>query len=258
MRRIYYEPMADYLARYREEIPDWLKNYQPGDKIDFYDIIKGRTAYYPGCLIDGNLLRVCNPAHCLHSYFFLDYGYPVESFLEDILNINGYHSIAHIVWEQADVFPKGISTYKNIYKAHLTGRHYSRKPFTPSFFTEIMERDFDRGDDWGAERFAITYMFADGIDTYYQLFVNTWKTTPFVFLLQEHGLGGENYDKYGKGGLLDSIMTEFDSHPKLVLNGSGSRIWDNYYRIMEAKPTNGGMHHQTRCLYEYKPNKTRL
>ena len=48
-------------------------------------------------------------------------------------------------------------------------------------------------------------LFADGIHAYEQLFVNQYKKAPWLFLLQDHGFGG-NYDKFGRGGSLDRII----------------------------------------------------
>ena len=47
---------------------------------------------------------------------------------------------------------------------------FVRKDVDPYCFMEIYERNDDKGEDWGAERFAVTFLFADGIATYYHLF----------------------------------------------------------------------------------------
>lgn len=44
------------------------------------------------------------------------------------------------------------------------------KDTEPYCFMEVYERNVDKGDNWGAKRFAVTFLFADGIASYYQLF----------------------------------------------------------------------------------------
>ena len=102
----------------------------------------------------------------------------------------------------------------------------------------------------GAERLALTYLFADGISTYYQLFVMKYNRAPWLFLLQDHGLGG-NYDKYGKGGILDGVIHRYNVLPDFVIRDVRStQMWDGYRPIEGVKTVIGGMHRNPRALYQ--------
>ena len=116
-----------------------------------------------------------------------------------------------------------------------------------------MERDSDKDEAFGAKRFAISFLFADGIATYFQLFCMEYKKAPWIFLLQDHGFGG-NYDKFGKGGLLDAIIMKNEIHPQFVICADNTRIWDGYKEITELPPINDGKHNP-RMLYRKSPNK---
>ena len=47
-----------YLSQLREEIPQWLADYRPGNKVSFSDFMSGRVGYYPGSGLDGHLVKV--------------------------------------------------------------------------------------------------------------------------------------------------------------------------------------------------------
>ena len=134
----------------------------------------------------------------------MDYLITREELEREIPGIKGYHSIGRVEYTERDMMPVG--QYPLINKPRCEPTRFGDKHAKPYCFMEIMERDADRGNEWGAKRFAITFLYADGIMTYYQLFVREYCRAPWLFLLQDHGLGG-NYDRFGKGGLLDAIIS---------------------------------------------------
>ena len=119
----------------------------------------------------------------------------------------------------------------------------------PYCFSMIMERDEDRDNSWGAEHFVITFLFADGIATYYQLFVKEYSKAPWLFLLQDHGFGC-NYDCFGAGGILDEIIQKRKCYPSFVICGHNTRIWRGYEKVVDVSPVYGGMHQNRLDLYE--------
>jgi hypothetical protein len=80
-----------------------------------------------------------------------------------------------------------------------------------------------------------------------------YKKAPWIFLLQDHGFGG-NYDKFGKGGLLDAIIKRNGIRPQFVICASNTRIWDGYEAHTELPPINDGMRNP-RMLYRKSPEK---
>lgn len=246
--------MVLYLSQYREEIPAWLQNYSNGEKITFKDIMSSRVAYYPGSGYDGTLMKVGNMSHSVHSFLYVDYMLKksdLEAHIAQQDSIRGYHSIGKIEWQESDLVPNGqylLDCWKH--PRHGDPMSFVDKTETPYCFSLIMERDEDRDDTWGAERFVVTFLFADGIDTYYQLFVKEYSKAPWLFLLQDHGFGG-NYDDFGKGGLLDLIILKNRCYPTFVICGEGGPgIWNGYELVADVSPVYGGMHHQRRDLYK--------
>lgn len=247
--------MHKYLKQYREEVPEWLTNYKPGDIIAFRDVISSRIAYYPGFYKDGSLLKAVNPSQAVHSYIFADYWNSKELNLKQLDNVKGYCKIGHIDWEEEDILPKGNYILNTEgYEKDQYGDQDKPLEYKPHCMTGIYSRDKFVDESIGPERIAITLLCRDGIDAYYQLFICEYKNIPWIFLLQDHGLGGMNYDKFGADGLLDFIMMKNSAYPKYVIceNGRGTQIWEGYKKIEEAHPVIGGMHHNVRFLWEYE------
>ena len=210
----------------------------------------GRVAFHPGSGFDGTLIKVGNISRAVHSYLYVDYGVGKDEMINHLAKPNsiyGYHSIGRIEWSEKDILPNG-EYQRNVHKEPRTP---FRGPFKsdekPYCFTEIMERNSDKDEAFGARRFAITFLFADGIATYYQLFCMEYKKAPWIFLLQDHGFGG-NYDQFGEGGLLDAIITKNGIRPQHVICADNTRIW-NGYKETGLPPIDDGKHHPRR-LYK--------
>lgn len=244
--------MSTYLKTLREDMPSWLADYHPGDYVAFSDFMSGRLGYYPGCSIDGSLIRTANRAHCVHSFLYVDYGVTREVVKRELGKENaflGYHSIGRVEWPIHEILPSGRHMLSHITRNHNKAKELKREDVQPFCLMEIYERNQNKEDSWGAERFALTYLFADGIDAYYQLFVEQYKKAPWLFLLQDHGFGN-NYNSFGKGGKLHRIIHNYDLYPDFVINDSVyPTIWDGYHRIPDVKPIVGGMWRNERGLY---------
>jgi len=232
-----------YLKDYREEEPEWIARYLHGEEITFKDIMSSRIGYYPGSGFDGELMKVGNKSHSVHSFIYVDYMLKrkeLEDHLAEEDSILGYHPVGQIEWQESDLMPNGQYPLDiNIRPLYGEPNRFVRKGETPYYFSVVMERNEDKDDTWGAKHFVVTFLFADGIATYYQLFVKEYSKTPWLFLLQDHGWGG-NYDKFGARGLLDRIIQRNHCFPTFVLCAGNTRIWRRYDKIEEVSPLEYG------------------
>lgn len=247
------ENLLSILAQDPEEMPRWLKDYKPGDRVSFSDFMSERIGYYPGSGDDGCLVRTCNISHCVHSFIHVDYSiaeHDLKREAEEYNAFRGYHVIGRVDWKEQDLAPHGqYSPNFNITKEEMErAMSFVRKDVEPYCFMEIYERNAGKGEDWGAERFAVAFLFADGIATYYQLFCREYGRAPWIFLLQDHGFGG-NYAAFGRGSLMERVMEANDCWPENVLCADNTHIWDNYEKV-DAAPVIGGMHRNERFLYK--------
>lgn len=244
--------IEEYLRKYSEDTPSWLRCYQPGDKVPFSDFMKGRVAYYPGCGLDACLVNVAAPTHCVHSFLYVDYNIQrrnIEAFLEK-RGFYDYRSIGRVEFSEFDLLPYGQHTLDIDYKPrHSEAMTFVNKDEKPYCFMEILERCHYDGSETSSERIAVTFLFADGIMTYYQLFVKEYKKSPWLFLLIDHGFGG-NYDLFGGGGLLERIITEHCCFPDFVFCYVYNSIWPGYKIIEGLNSVKGGIHNDERILYK--------
>ena len=243
--------IKEYLSQFKEEMPLWLQKYQPGDQVSFEQFMSGRVGYYPGSREDGNLVSECNRAQCVHTFLYVDYGIKRE-FLKNLLAkenaFRGYHLIGYVDWNESDLTPHGPYPLGINYGFRGNPRQGLVIDEPPYVFMAVFERDAEKGDDWGAERFAVAFLFADGIAAYYNLFVKEYQKAPWIVLLQDHVFGG-NYSSFGKGGLLDAIIKQYGVRPKYALCAVGTRIWDGYDEVEGLTPVRGGMHNFLRKLF---------
>ena len=247
------ENVISILAHTPEEMPQWLKDYKLGDRISFKDFMSSRIGYYPGSGYDGCLVKTCNKAHCVHSFIQVDYGIAERELkleAEELNAFNGYHVIGRVDWTEQNLAPHGqyAPNFKLSEKEMERTMSFVRKDVKPYCIMEIYERNDNKGEDWGAERFAVTFLFADGIATYYQLFCREYRKAPWIVLLQDHGFGG-NYASFGHEGLMEKVMEANNCWPKNVLCADNTHIWDHYEKV-DADPVIGGMHRNERFLYK--------
>jgi hypothetical protein len=225
----------EFLREYKEEVPQWLVDYKPGDQISFSDFMNCRVGYYPGAGYDGNLVRVCNKSHSVHCFLHADYGISreeMESHLAEERCLSGYHVIGKVDWSDTVCFESN---------------RWFCPELEPYCFMAVFERDADRDESWGAERLAMTFLLADGIKTYDELFVKQYQKAPWIMLLQDHGFGG-NYDRFDRGGKLSSIVSR-GVKPQFVLCDEGTRMWKGYYKMDRILPTHHGLRVSDRYLW---------
>ena len=82
----------DYLSQLREEIPQWLADYRPGDRVSFSDFMSGRVGYYPGSGLDGHLVKVGGMSHSVHCFLYVDYLETREHIVRELF-VNGFRGL---------------------------------------------------------------------------------------------------------------------------------------------------------------------
>lgn len=219
--------MTSYLSQFREEVPLWIHNYLRGEQISFRDIMSSRVAYYPGfiqrCNCDGTLMKVGNKSHSVHSFLYVDYLITRERLQEQLAlkdSILGYHPIGQIDWKESDLSSacrfQILKPLRNIDE-------------TPYCFSVIMERNEEKDDSWGAEHFIVTFLFGEGISTFYKLFVKEYAKAPWLFLLNE---------RYRKG-LFEQDIQRSRYYPKFVIFAKKAYKWQGYEKVEDVSPVFG-------------------
>lgn len=243
--------MHEYLKNDQETIPTWLLEIKEGDKFPRDDFFKSRIVFYPGSHTDGHAVKVFGSTHSAHSFIYVDYGVTQEVLETELINHGflGYENLIRIQLSERDLAPYGWvpsvyfkPNYPINYAADLKEKAYS--------FLQILERKPEYDEAHGPKRLAILFLFADGIATYDALFCQSRnKSTPFAILLQDHGFGG-NYDKFGRGGLMEKIASHAKIKPTYLLVGENTEPWLEYSKLENIIADHGGMHNSARFLYK--------
>ena len=110
----------------------------------------------------------------------------------------------------------------------------------------VFDREVEYGNEHGPERLALLYLGADGIATYDALYCQRWSRPPYALLLQDHGFGG-NYDRFGRGGLLERIAIRADVFPEWILTDRGE--WVGFDQVPDVERSCGGINHNMRELW---------
>lgn len=241
----------ELLREDREEMPEWLLRYAPNERFDARQFFGGRTVFYPGCGDDGHPLRVFGKAHAAHSFVFVDYGFP-ES-----------HYAAHLRDASHPEHPKGYRPISvrsiDIHELGATNwTPHHRGPTPDSIAAAVMKRmgrPFGLfsvhqrlegfGSEHGPKRIAILVLGADGAASYDGLYCQGG-SPPYAVLLQDHGFGG-NWDRFGAGGVLQKLATDFNL-PTWLLVADNTKPWPGYQKVSDS--TCGGMHNHARFLWK--------
>ena len=241
--------MIEFLKQnHQSAIPEWLTAYRPGRDVDFNAVRNTACVYYPGAGNDGQPVHTFSAARAAFLYVYVDYMLSRREAEAQLAEtpFRGYRKIGLIDMKLADLTPKPWSPHIRPSREQIEGMRHLPVA-APYGFMAVFEREDDLTDEYGAKRFAVIFIGGDGMATYDAVFANGNMIPPLAIVLQDHGFGG-NYDRFGKGGLLEKIAIVSGIYPKLLLTGANTETWDGYIPL-DAPGVLGGMHRQIRRLF---------
>jgi hypothetical protein len=189
-----------------------------------------------------------NSAHC---FIYADYSvssaevkaelaHPTRRFL-------GYHTFTRIQLVEQDLSPRGWT--RHVEPGELPANAYAFSGIEPYGFLEVLDRDDGLDEAHGARRLGVMFLGADGVATYDALFCQADGTpAPYATVVVDHGFGG-NYDRFGRGGLLERIAKRCRCSPQYLLVAENTLSWEGYDRIPDLDGDRGGMHGELRFLH---------
>jgi len=240
----------DYLRDFQEEVPLWLQLFKPGDLFPREAFFSSRVVYYPGYGNDGQPVKLFASTHSAHCFVYVDYHVGREQIEEELdqRGFRGYHTLSRLYIQLEELIPYGWLPH--ILPGEFRRARFILPPAQPFALLEVLERDENLDDTHGAWRFAVLFMGADGFAAYDALFCQRYSPSPpFAVVVQDHGFGG-NWDKFGRGGLLEKIAQRANSFPEMLLVG-GTEPWEGY-EFVEARGECGGMCRTRRHLFVRK------
>lgn len=241
----------EYLKKYSEELPPWLRNYRKGQETPLAQFLRSRIVFYPGSAWDWHPIKVFGDSCSAHCFIYVDYLQPEDEVIGNLqgeYGLEGYHILDSVRISEAELrraisWNRHYLTLEEQRRAN-EGTRWFRRDNAPAPYARLVVLERDPGRSEGAERMAVLFLGADGHATFEAVFANGNAPNLFGFLLQEHGFGG-NYDKWGKDGICDAIMLRSGVFPKFVLAGSDD-VYDGYREINGLEPSGDS----SRILYE--------
>lgn len=213
---------------HQEPLPEWLDG--EGDAaFDRQRFFASRTVYYPGCGFDGHPVKLCSLSHAAHSFVYVDYGIGEASVMEELCHpksgFHGYDQV-HTEYVSEEALRPGGWT------AHVEPREVANAGFAGEFakpFARFVVLGREEGLDCrhGPRRLAILFVGGDGFATYDALYCQgDGMPAPFMIVLQDYSFDG-NYDRFGRGGLLERIALRCRVRPEMLL-ADNAEPWDGY------------------------------
>jgi hypothetical protein len=246
--------LYEYLRRHREDLPEWLGKFDPGDPFPREQFFASRVVCYPGSGIDGHPVKLFGSTHCAHCFVYADYGITqpdLEAALADPhQGFRGYQRLDRLKLSERDLLPNGWSAHVQsgeIPKEEISLKEGAESPFG---FLEVLEREQTFDENHGARRLAVLFLGADGIAAFDALFCQGGNVPPpFAVLIEDHGFGG-NYASFGQDSLLERIANRCNVLPTWLLVADNTRAWHGFRRVPDVDGDLGGMHANQRFLFE--------
>lgn len=191
---------------HRRPVPEWLAkiNLPEPEALEacafpLRDALE-HSLYYPAAGFDGRPVQFLGGF--IHSFFYVDYG-KQELDLEEVVQRHGflgYHVTGRKQLSEGDLAPNGWSLVipppctDDMHRLkQMREMGFVKKPFAVWY---VFDREPNRGEDHGRERFSFVYICGDGVATYQALY---WpnKIAPEVLAIIQPGTGfGSNYTDF--------------------------------------------------------------
>lgn len=242
-----------HLSNFSEIMPEWLLKFESGSSFPREEFLGSRIVFYPGSGTDGHAVKVFGSTHSAHCFVYADYAvgrHDLERVLDDqAKNFKGYQTFCRLKLNVEDLVPEGWTPHIKTQELPRMAHQISREKSNSYGFLEILERTEDFDQNHGPERLAVIFLGADGIAAYDALFCQTNSfIPPYSLILQDHGFGG-NYDRFGKGGLLEKVAMRTNVYPEWILCADNTRPWSDYSPVPGVVGDPGGNHNNLRRLY---------
>ena len=190
------------------------------------------SIYYPAAGHDGGVIKDCNTrARSLNirSFVYADYCSGPKAYLENENTFLGYHVFGSRALKAEDLSSAGwvaaIPPETNRYRYTKYIQHW--KPFV---HWTVYERDADRTEEHGPERFSLLYFGSEGVATYQGLYW-THRIVPAAMCIIQPGTGfGLNWTDFRspEAPLYWVVHHHPDGKPPLVYYGGYCHGYDDF------------------------------
>ena len=152
------------------------------------------SVYYPACYSDGRPLKFCNTIWRdrvgVNSFVYCDYLLTEEGLLRQLGTVRGYHLLAHRSLSRDEYVPEGWKLKLKSGSRKGYRDHFWQEEYTPFAHWAVFERDPDKGEEHGPERFSLLYVGGEGLATFQQLYCHYNIAPRMICFIQCWGFAG--------------------------------------------------------------------
>ena len=242
--------MRNYLfANNREDTPDWLKKFKPGDKLNYRNVFSSASVMYPGCGDDGRAIKLFSQAHAAHLFYYVDCGMSPENWKQNLeeIPVKGYHILdaRELIRRDLNIHRKTAPVVSGLglrkrdrneltpFEQFLLDQRYFFNPENPVCYFVVFERDEEMDDSYGVDRFAVAFICQDAILFYALFFFWSWIPAPTWIVIQSDM---ETIGLFGRGEPLEQAAITIRKLPKYLLVGYNTEAWQNYTEVDNVWP----------------------
>lgn len=184
------------------------------------DLLKD-SLYYPACRTDGRPIRLCNTLWRnlgINSFVYCDFDVSEEEFLWDTRTVLGYHVLGHRSLRKEEYIPKDWRL--EMVPAGASSVPGARSRYWDSFLGTkdgpahfahwvVFERNSDRGEDHGPERFSLLFVCGEGLATFQQLYCSRGLAPRMLCFIQCWGFAGNWTNFTGVGAPFHQTLRKY-------------------------------------------------
>ena len=184
------------------------------------DLLKD-SLYYPACRTDGRPIRLCNTLWRnlgINSFVYCDFDVSEAEFLRDTRTVLGYHVLGHRSLSREEYIPADWHLEMVSPEARpepMASPHYWDSFLGtkdgPAHFAHwvVFERNADRGEEHGPERFSLLFVCGEGLATFQQLYCSRGLAPKMLCFIQCWGFAGNWTNFTGVGAPFHKTLRKY-------------------------------------------------
>ncbi|QED30035.1 hypothetical protein FRD01_22930 [Microvenator marinus] len=230
----------EILKTHHEPMPEWLRDFAPGDSLSLLAFMNSRTVLIPN--IDTDALKLFARAEAAHCFIYCHHNGGV-SFAEKALQ-NPVFGISQHYTKIAEMEPISDLPDLEIPRSEFPPMQ-TVSTLLPSECLRIYERKASSGPENGPERIAVCALDIDRCDTYIRLY-HCGTKPPYAVVLEKRFYQLYEITNYTNQDVLKTIA-DFGELPQWLLATTGSE-WDGYTKV--SRGIRGGYFRSKRFLWQ--------
>jgi hypothetical protein len=233
--------LTDLLNSHAIPVPDWIKKSPPLNMEVFDQFLSSRVVFYPGSGMDMQPVELFNGTHNACCFVYADFE-PISNFPQ----FRGYETTC-----------VQTLTAEELQKCcQLNAAHpFNRDPELNGAVWTVLHWRPGYAEEPGSEWIAFLHIRAEAVWIYWNLWGQNSRYLPYAVILQDHGIVGHCWTKFGD--YWSPLRTMTVNVPPWLLVAENTWPWPGY--VAKSNWTReAGMGRHRRALYAMAPRQEEI